>query len=107
MNNRGSALLEAVVTAPALVAVIGSALTALYLGFAKYWIADCNHQMVICLEERRPESVCTQKLRQGLKLLPFGETRISRRGGSAVAVQFRMGFAQWRDNQEFTSPGGP
>src|SRR4051812_39086698 len=74
MNQRGQALIEALIVTPLLVSGLVLMLSLSYFGFASAWIGYQMDQSLFCLAEGRSENVCTARFRSFIHLgLPSGQ----------------------------------
>lgn len=70
---RGSAAIEAIVSATALISIVVGGIGALYVSFAYVWLERAGYEALICLSTTATEGQCTTDLRTGAeRALPIG-----------------------------------
>ena len=103
MNDKGSALTEALPATAALFAFIAGILLATYLIFARAWIQYQSEQALYCLSEAKPVLVCRRNLEKKISAALMwgrpGDLRLNSgtRGKNEIwssEVQWRIGKYQ-------------
>ena len=73
-QTRGSAIFESLSVMSVLPILIGAALSACYVSFARVWIERESYEAVVCLGSLAQTNDCEKELRRGIKrALPFGQ----------------------------------
>lgn len=95
-NERGSTLVEVVLTAPLIGMAVVACAVLLYLAFAKIWMNRAAREAAICLASPSPPSRCRNRLENTLKLgLPIGRIEIrefqNSRFQTRVSLQMSIG----------------
>lgn len=91
LNQKGSAVVESMLTVPIVGFLVIGGSAILYLSFAKVWLNRAARESAICLASPSPPNRCRNKLESTLKAgLPFGQTEITvfraDRSGSKVSL---------------------
>jgi len=95
-DQRGSAMIETLITAPIVALVISVGSSLLYLSFAKAWLARSAREGAVCLVTPSTQAQCRKKLERTLEVgLPFGDIKIEkfREDSSGTEVETALHFS--------------
>ena len=72
-GNRGSAIIEAVLTLPSVILIISSGLFLSYIVFANFWLKFYLYESFMCIAEGNSASHCEMKMHKAVtSMLPIG-----------------------------------
>ncbi len=112
LNSRGQALVETLLSLPALVSGATLVLGGLHSLFAFYWVDHWTYQLSQCLAKETIAIECTRDFEKRVQLLPFAKVEVIQQSqwGDQVQVKTQLHTAlipnkvfQLQRNTEFTS----
>lgn len=73
-NQRGTTLVEATLSLPVFILIVGLTFTTVYLCVAQSWLNDSAEEAALCVAEKMSTHFCKAELRKKTEMtLPFGE----------------------------------